>query len=446
MAEEALRICTVSEGLDSVLRLAALVVNLRDVAHRTDLQLNEALAVLGQNGSRSFDIILVAPIGEATAGGRSCDMTRAVLTRACEICDMVYLVMPEGSDAPAQLPGRARLLYGPPFPEGGPEALEAAARAAEAGPDTGEGAAPAAVPGAGRAGMGVLLQRLLGREDPAPPPPERAPPPGGIRTIVVQGTCGGAGATTLALNLSAEIAARRQPSGPATEVCLLDLNLQFGAVAEYLSLPPNSRLTDAYRSLGRLDAEAFRACLQPAGEGLQVFAAPAEVLPMDALDPEGFERLLGFAHGVAPLVVIDMPPVVLDWSERAYAVADRILCVSQLDLRAARNTRYLSGIFNRIDLPKGRVSHVLNRAPSRRGRDWSFRRDSFERGLHGRFEAVLTDGGAEVAEAADTGVLLGRHCAGNVFAREIRSMARDLARGVDAPAAAGSKGGKHADL
>jgi Flp pilus assembly CpaE family ATPase len=247
-----------------------------------------------------------------------------------------------------------------------------------------------------------------------------------IETLVMQGTCGGAGTTTLAVNLAAEIAACNALESGAPAVCLLDLNLQFGGVANYLDLRETSHVSDVYRNLARLDSEAFTACTQSAGNGLQVFTTPPDLIPMDALRGEGFARLLECARSVAPLVVIDMPPIVTDWSEQAYGVADRILCISLLDVRAAHNARKMTAIMRRLGVPQKRVKHLLNRALPDGSRDWKLRLEHFELGLSSGFDAMLPEGGAEIGEACDLGHLLGKSCPSNPLAKEIRRLARTL--------------------
>ena len=52
----------------------------------------------------------------------------------------------------------------------------------------------------------------------------------------VQGLAGGTGSTTFAVNLAWELA-QLEEDGEPQRVCLLDLDLQFGAIATYLDLP-----------------------------------------------------------------------------------------------------------------------------------------------------------------------------------------------------------------
>ena len=330
---------------------------------------------------------------------------------------------PEGEPPALNLPDSVHLLVGPPFPKGGLEALRAAARpAVDLAPKT------ARAPSGGVRGLLRRLrpgERLKRGDDPARTGPF-ASAHEAMDTIVVQGTCGGAGATVLAVNLAAEIAACNSAKDGAPAVCLLDLNLQFGGVANYLDLQETSHVTDVYRNLARLDSDAFTASTQSAGPGLQVFTAPPDLIPMDALRGEGFDRLLDCARSVAPLVIIDMPPVVTDWSEQAYGVADRILCVSLLDVRSAHNARKMGAILRLLNVPQDRVKHILNRATPNRSPEWTLRLQNFELGLWAGFDAMLPEGGPEIAAACDLGHLLGKACPSNPLTKEIHRLALTL--------------------
>ncbi len=420
MVRAELKICTVADGLEAVLRLAGLLARLQGVASRVDLQLSEALADFAESDSDRFDLILIAPAEVP----RSADSLRGVLDKASRLNAEVLVVLSDAALVPAGLPASVRLLVGPPFPKGGLDALLAAALPVQ-------GSTPPEPPDAAPAlRKGGLLHRL---RETARRASARAPVSGlfsggstQIETIVVQGTCGGAGATTLATNLAVEIAARQPPAQGGAAVCLLDLNLQFGNVANYLDLQEPSRVSDAYRNLSRLDGDAFLACLQPAGPGLQVFTAPPDLVPMDALGASGFDRLVDCARAVAPLVVIDMPSVLTDWSEQAFSIADRVLCVSLLDVRAAHNARHFATVMKAIGLPPARVRHILNRAAPKRNADMMMRLRKFEQGLGTAFDAILPDGGVEVSEACDLGQSLRKACPANQLAREIQRLAQSI--------------------
>ncbi|WP_442773526.1 hypothetical protein, partial [Paenirhodobacter enshiensis] len=125
----ALRICTVTDGLDAVLRVAALLSAAGEEASRTDLRLNMAQEALAAAQPGAFDLIVLA----TGTDGRSPDMLRALAQRAIGLGPAVLLCAPE-EPLPAGLPAGLRVLRGPPFPSGSPETILTAALPAAAAP------------------------------------------------------------------------------------------------------------------------------------------------------------------------------------------------------------------------------------------------------------------------------------------------------------------------
>jgi pilus assembly protein CpaE len=94
---------------------------------------------------------------------------------------------------------------------------------------------------------------------------------------------GGAGATTLAVNVAHALA--RPQRRKQAKVCLIDLDLHFGTVALQLDLRPSASLLDIAQAPERLDAALFASSLAEHRSGLRVLTAPSAPVPLDALKP-----------------------------------------------------------------------------------------------------------------------------------------------------------------
>lgn len=217
--------------------------------------------------------------------------------------------------------------------------------------------------------------------------------------IVFQGMSGGVGTTTLAANLAVELAAERNVPG----VCMLDLNLQFAALAGYLSIEETDQIGDAYQSIGAVDTDSFEECLRNYSPGLRVFAGPREVLPVDALARGEGTRLVSLAKQSAPLVIIDMPHVLADWSEEVFKAADAVVCVAQQDVRSVRNARKFKNQLLESSIDIGHFVYALNRCPSNPDQEWWDKLKHFEVGLGQRVDHFFPDGGSDVSAACDMG-------------------------------------------
>ncbi|QPZ93363.1 AAA family ATPase [Thioclava electrotropha] len=409
-----LKLCTISDGSEAVLLLASLIARLEGVMSRTDLSFLEAPDKLRASEADAFDLLVIAPSNLQ----RSPDTLREILKRASGMNAELFLLLPEGAPPPAKLPETVRLLSGPPFPTGGLKALIDATSPHKKpdGHDT--------KPLSGR--RFPLLRRRTPPHSDAFPAADPLCASGPVETLIVQGTCGGAGGTTLAVNLASEIATSKSDRDGAPAVCLIDLNMQFGCVSTYLGLQETRRVSDAYRKLRQLDAEAFLTSSQGVDPGLLVFTAPPDLVPMDILGGKPFEQLLDCARAVAPLVIIDMPPIVTQWSEQAFRTADLILSVNLLEIRAAQNARRLTSIINKIGTPPERIKHLLNRSEKVTARDTKLRIENFEAGIGAPFETLLPDGGNEIGAASDLGKVLSAACPSNPLTKSIRQLAQRI--------------------
>jgi len=106
---------------------------------------------------------------------------------------------------------------------------------------------------------------------------------------------GGAGATSLTLNLATALSEM-----PGTRVALLDLNSPMGDAAAYLNLSPRFTASDALEASGRLDSVLLESYMSHSN-GLAVLPGPKDFRPEL---PPGVEASLGGAAGLARLLEV----------------------------------------------------------------------------------------------------------------------------------------------
>lgn len=421
-----LRICAICDGFDALLRMSAWLAHLPANASRSDLSLTEALDMLHQPEAQDFDQIILAPdTGKSVAP----KLVTGVLQAAASLnCDLMLLLPPGARLTLPQIPGM-QVHYGPPFALPDPRADHEADRpgiardealpAPDAAPRPGEVA-----PQTGR----TLLTRLLRRRSVNAAPQTRAftapeLPQQTCRILAFQPVAGGVGATTIAVNLAVELSRLSPPS----DICLIDLNPQFGNAGTYLDLPVNSRVTDAYRQLSALDYDSFQSCLLRLSDHLRVFTAPAEILPVDGISERDLRRIIALARDSADLVLLDLPHLITDWSGTAWAEADAIFTTSRADVRSAQNMARLLALLRSERLADGRLFHLLNMVPARPDAGWTASRYGFETGLGAGFFRLLPDGGPEVGAACNSGTPLWRAAPDNPLRKGILGLGELLA-------------------
>jgi pilus assembly protein CpaE len=184
------------------------------------------------------------------------------------------------------------------------------------------------------------------------------------RIIVFYGTKGGVGTSLLATNVAVALARYLPPDS----VCLLDLDLQFGAIPMLLNLQPKTNLaTLAQRFQGELDFEMLRSFLLLHSESnLRVLAAPSRPELAELVTTYLIERVLQVLKNHFAFILVDTPNMLQDTTLAALDAADHILVVTALDLLAIRNAEIVLTMFQKL-YPAERIRLVLNRSNTRFG-------------------------------------------------------------------------------
>lgn len=180
--------------------------------------------------------------------------------------------------------------------------------------------------------------------------------------IAVARAQSGGGATTLATHLAAAFA---DPHQPEPTVCIFDLDIQFGRVAEMLGLSPRRNLTDVLEGGVRID-EAFLASVAVThSSGVAVVAVPQEIVPLESVDTEQLRRVLEIARRKYDYVFIDIPANLTNWNLSVLADASSIVLVVEQNLASLRQARRRLDLFRNVGIDSRIVSVVVNRLEKR---------------------------------------------------------------------------------
>jgi pilus assembly protein CpaE len=147
------------------------------------------------------------------------------------------------------------------------------------------------------------------------------------KVIAVHSPHGGVGVTTLAVNLA--VAIRRQ-SGQ--DVCLVDLDLQYGETPVFLDFKPLYTILDVVQGIGNLDASFMKGALYAHSSGVHVLAPPMNLEDSEAITAASFEKILDTLRAMFPYVLIDTSAhlsettlVALEQAESVYMVTDNMV-------------------------------------------------------------------------------------------------------------------------
>ena len=150
---------------------------------------------------------------------------------------------------------------------------------------------------------------------------------------------GGAGVTTLSIQ-TALLLLSSGPRGRAS-TCLVDLNLQHGACADYLDLEPRLDLSEIEPRPDRLDKQLLEVMTSYHASGLAVIAAPPKPAEMRSFDPDVVTKLLDLVSSNFEYVVIDMPRTWFSWTDSVLLGSNRMFIVSEMTVPGLKHAKQL---------------------------------------------------------------------------------------------------------
>lgn len=242
--------------------------------------------------------------------------------------------------------------------------------------------------------------------------------------LAVQGLAGGTGATTLAVNLAWELATISKDRPP--RVCVIDMGLQFGAVATCLDLPRRDPVFEMWADTDAVDADIFKQALVSYHDRLWVLTGPPEILPLDMISPEDVGRVLEQARRHFDYVIVDMPGALVQWTETVLRAAHVYFMTLEMDMRSAQNALRFKRALKAEDLPVDRVRYCMNRAPRFTDMSGKARVKRMAESLEIGIELQLPDGGKPVSQGADHGQPLASAAPRNPLRKEIAKLAASL--------------------
>jgi len=230
---------------------------------------------------------------------------------------------------------------------------------------------------------------------------------------------GGAGVTTLAIQ-TAMLLLNSGTRGPAS-TCLVDLNFQHGACADYLDLEPRLNLGEIEPRPERLDRQLLEVMLSHHPSGLAVIAAPNRPAEMRSFDPDVVTRLLDLVSSHFDYVVFDMPRTWFSWTDSVLLGSNKVFIVSEMTVPGLRHAKQLVEAV-RERLGDGTTPQVIINRFEQRLFSSGLRRADIEQVLGESFAACIPNHYNLVREAIDRGVPLDEIKPGNKITLQIKKL------------------------
>ncbi len=247
--------------------------------------------------------------------------------------------------------------------------------------------------------------------------------------LPVFGIAGGVGATTFAVNLAWELATHDKKS--KTRVAILDFNFQSGSVATYLDIGRRDAVAEMLTDIDNLDAEIFAQSLTSYKSRMAVLTAPPETLPLDIIDSDAVHQILTLAQASYDYVIVDLPPMLVNWSSDVLQMAETYFALINLDMRSAQNLMRFIRTVKAEELPEEKIQYILNFAPSFTNVSGKARAKRFSESLGIDINILLPDGGKSVLTACDQGQPLAETAPKNPLRKEIGKISTSITTTIE---------------
>lgn len=240
-------------------------------------------------------------------------------------------------------------------------------------------------------------------------------------TTVIHST-GGCGATTVITHLAAAlVAANRGSRG----VCVLDLDVQSGAVAAYIGENPKVTVSALLEASDRLDEALVQSVTIDTQYGFSIVAAPEIITPLDLVRPEQLSAIIMLLRKRFDHVLIDLPANWSNWSLAIAAEAGEILMVTDTTIGGLRQAKRRVELLASVGVDPDRVKIVANRMEKRFFK--TIGTDDIHQALRCEVVAAINDEGSALRAAQDQGVLMGDLAGKGAFAKGIQALAELVA-------------------
>lgn len=202
-----------------------------------------------------------------------------------------------------------------------------------------------------------LPKTRLPQTEPLTPPKPKG------KVITVYSPQGGAGCTTVAVNLACGL------MRDGKRVLLVDTDMQFGDVDVLLYLPTGTTLADLVERTDDLDVDFVEEIVATHRTGLRVLMGVGGLTDALALrsTPDNVIKTLNQLADSYDYIVVDTASVMDDLTLKLFERSDRILLVSRPTLTGVKHLRTIFNVLDNFSGAHGKQELILNAVPAETG-------------------------------------------------------------------------------
>ncbi|GEC58879.1 pilus assembly protein CpaE [Bradyrhizobium japonicum] len=239
-------------------------------------------------------------------------------------------------------------------------------------------------------------------------------PDRGGHVISICGAQGGAGATSIAINLALQLAETTK-----AKVALLDLHLQNGETAVMLGVQPGPGLRIALENPMRADTLFIERAAIAVNERVCLVSADEDLDAQLDITEAGVRHVLGLLRQRFNYIVVDVPVPFPPSIHPVLTVSRHVLVLLEAEVTGLRNAHSLRNAVTNI-AGKDRVFTLLNRA----NRPGGLPKATIVKALGGEPDMVIPDLGKGMTQAVNLGVPALKHVSG--LRRHLTPIVREI--------------------
>jgi pilus assembly protein CpaE len=180
------------------------------------------------------------------------------------------------------------------------------------------------------------------------------------KIVTVYSPKGGAGTTTLAVNLALTL------HNEDTRVALVDGNLQFGDIAVFMNEQGKNTIADLSSRADELDPEIVEEVMvKHAASGVHILAAPSRPEFAEKVSSAQFAKVLEYLRQLYAYVIVDTSSYLTDVTLAAIDSSDLIVLVTTQDIPAIKNCRLFLDLLQTMGVGRERIMFTMNRFDKR---------------------------------------------------------------------------------
>lgn len=247
--------------------------------------------------------------------------------------------------------------------------------------------------------------------------------------FTIAGAAGGCGATTVITHLAAALAGL---DGGRHRVCVVDLDMQGGEVADYVGQEARVTISALLDAGDRLDAAMLRGALTDSRHGFSLIAAPTGITPLEQVNVDHLLNLLSLVRREFDFVLVDLPTDWTSWGLSVATASTRLFLVVETSVASMRQAKRRLELFDSVGIARGKVELLVNRVEHKLFR--SIGLDEVREVLGKDIRAELGDEEQAMQSAQNEGLLIGDVHSHARFIKDINKLAQTLlAQQVETP-------------